>query len=83
MASEVITSKLDELAEKSANKTTAQYILANQALRDDLFTMLNLKLDPVIQMIGELQTKLSACKRKIEESRKRECYAIQDKAFGK
>ena len=72
MASEGITSKLDELAEKSANKTTAQYILANQALRDDLFTMLNLKLDPMIQMIGELQTKLSACERKIEESNERE-----------
>ena len=72
MASEGITSKLDELAEKSANKTTAQYILANQTLRDDLFTMLNLKLDPMIQMIGELQTKLSACERKIEESNERE-----------
>ena len=34
--------------------------------------MLNLKLDRMIQMIGELQTKLYACGRKIGESNERE-----------
>ena len=61
------SSKLDELASKStkSNGITPHYILANQALKDDLLSFLTDKSD-------NMQCQINALKREIVSSRKRE-----------
>ena len=48
-----IVSKLDELADKSSGKsgTTANYLAANQALRNDIFAYIDIKIDPLLEEI--------------------------------
>ena len=75
-------SKLDELAERSAFKnggTSANYITANQALRDDITLLLNAQFGSVLSEIqalkddiSSLKVELSECKSKLDESTVRE-----------
>jgi lysophospholipase L1-like esterase len=61
-------SKLDELAERSANKNSgvsANYIIANQALRGDLFSMITMKFSNMEKQITNLQ-------KEVKKSRERE-----------
>ena len=60
-------SKLDDLAIKvtKSNGTTPHYIVAHQALKDDLFEFLANKFD-------SMQNKIASLKNEIEKSRKRE-----------
>ena len=69
-----IVSKLDELADKSSSKsgTTANYIAANQALRNDIFAYIDIKIDPLLQEIKSLKNKLSEVEAKLQEAHARE-----------
>ena len=60
-------SKLDDLAIKvtKSNGTTPHYIVAHQALKDDLFEFLATKFD-------SMQNQIASLKNEIEKSRKRE-----------
>ena len=69
-----IVSKLDELADKSSSKsgTTANYIAADQALRNDIFAYIDIKIDPLLQEIKSLKNKLSEVEAKLQEAHARE-----------
>ena len=67
MANKGPPSKLDELAEKSAGKnagSTAYYILANQALHDDVFAMFESKLTLLMDHVIKLNDKVATCEKK-------------------
>ena len=73
-------SKLDELADKSANKNggnPAHYIHANQALRDDIFAFISAKTDKLLLEILNLKTKLELCETKLSESETTEIKMLQ------
>ena len=75
MANKGPSSKLDELAEKSAGKnggSTAHYILANQALRDDVFAMFESKLTLLMDHVIKLNDKVATCQKELEDSKARE-----------
>ena len=63
----IIPSKLDDLAEKSAQKngTTAHYIIVNQALKEDLITFLAHKFD-------RMQEEINLLREEVKTSRQRE-----------
>ena len=75
-------SKLNELAETSARKnggTTAHYVTANQALRDDIYTFLTSQFNTVVNQITtrksdlmSVKSELAECKVMLAESNKRE-----------
>jgi lysophospholipase L1-like esterase len=75
MAGKEHSSKLDELAEKSAGKhggCSAHYIIANQALRDDVFAMIDNKIAPLMDVMFDIKNKLQKCQTELEESKVRE-----------
>ena len=64
---ELLNTRLEDLAEKSANRngTTAHYLVANQALKDDLIGFLSAKFDA-------LQEQINGLKLEVTQSRQRE-----------
>ena len=71
---ELRSHKLEDLAEKSANKnggSTAHYISANQALRDDLVDFLKSNFEYLHKQIAEL-------KEEVKESRAKEAELTQE-----
>ena len=80
-------SRLNELADRSAQKnggTSAHYITANQALRDDLVSFMGTKFDKITSEIAQLRneitqvkTELVECKTKLSEASNREKCLLQ------
>ena len=73
-------SKLDDLAEKSAQKnggTSAHYIAANQALRDDLAVLISNKFDTLINEMKIIKTELTECRAKLNEAKDRELRLLE------
>ena len=68
------TSKLDDLADKSASKNgnTAYYLETNQALHDDIRKILEVQISPLMEQISDLNEKVSTCPKQLEESKIRE-----------
>ena len=70
-----MSSKLDELAERSAQKnggTSANYIAANQALRDDLLNFLESKFAFLNTEINSIRGELKKCQNDLLLSRNNE-----------
>ena len=67
-------SKLDELSEKSANKNgqTANYINACQALRDDIISVINMKMAGMAKELTSVKEDLKICKSELLQSKNRE-----------
>ena len=75
-----IPSKLNELSDKSAHKnggSSANYLLACQALRDDLLTMFNTKFDSLTQEIATIKQDLVICKEELKASTERELNLLK------
>ena len=70
----MIESKLDDFAVKNAQKggSTAHYITAAQALRDDLLEYLRPILAEISKEIKNSKEELVRCKQELQESKKRE-----------
>ena len=67
-------SKLDKLSEKSANKNgqTANYINACQALRDDIISVINMKMAGMAKELTSVKENLKICKSELLQSKNRE-----------
>ena len=75
-----IPSKLNELSDKSADKNggpSANYLLAFQALRDDLLTMFNSKFDSLTQEIATIKQDLTICNEELKASTERELNLLK------
>ena len=87
MAMDGENSRLNELADCSEQKnggTSAHYIMANQALRDDLLSFMGTKFDKIMSEITQLRneitqvkTELVECKTKLSEASNREKCLLQ------
>ena len=67
-------SRLEELAEKSANKNgcTAHYIVANKALKDDLIEFLEPKFTSLQTELNNVREDLKKCQNELKKSRANE-----------
>ena len=77
---EDLPSKLNDLSEKSAQKnggSSAQYIQATLALRDDLISVMNLKFDSIHHELNIVKQELQSCKESLKASKEREIQLLK------